>query len=110
MNNRFLWLHPVDGFLGANAFKNYRVEIDYENNRVYFEKGEEPDPVEMDMVGLSVRQLPDSTYQIVGIVHKEGLPTVDGVEPGDILISINDLRAQGKTMGTVVDALRGKLG
>jgi hypothetical protein len=101
---------PVDGFLGPNAFKNYRVEIDYKNNRVYFEKGMEPDPGEMDLAGLSVRQLPDSTYQIVGVVYKEDKPMVDGIYPGDILISISDLQTKGKTMGTVVDALRGKPG
>jgi hypothetical protein len=102
--------HPVDGFLGPNALKSYRVEIDYENSRVYFEKSREPDPAELDIVGLSVRQLPDSTWQILGIVNKDGKPAIDGVEPGDILISINEVKTMGLTMGTVVDALRGKPG
>ncbi|MCX6227367.1 MAG: hypothetical protein NTV01_21950 [Bacteroidia bacterium] len=102
--------HPVDGFLGPNALKAYRVEIDYKNSLVYFEKGQESVPNEMDMVGLSVRQLQDSAYQIVGIVKKDGKPAVDGIEQGDILIKINDLQTRGATMGTVVDALRGKPG
>ena len=35
---------PVDGFIGPNALKEYRVEIDYANSLVYFEKVKENDP------------------------------------------------------------------
>ncbi len=100
----------VDGFLGPNVFKNFRVEIDYTNSLVYFEKGSESDAHEMDLVGISVRQLADSSYQIAGIVHKNNKPLVEGVEPGDILVSIGDFKTMGETMGKVVDALRGKPG
>jgi len=64
----------------------------------------------MDMVGLSVRQLADSSYQIIGIVKKDNKPAVEGVESGDILISVGDFKTKGATMGTVIDALRGKPG
>jgi len=36
--------------------------------------------------------------------------TVDGVASGDILLQVGDVPATGATMGTVVDALRGKPG
>jgi len=101
---------PVDGFIGPNALKGYRVEIDYANSLVYFEKGKENDPTEMDIVGLSVRQLPDSTYQVVGLVQKNGKPCVDNIEPEDIIVSIDGFQTKGATMGTVVDKLRGKPG
>jgi hypothetical protein len=101
---------PVDGFLGTNAFKAYRIEIDYANSIVYFEKDAEIDTNDMDMVGLSVRQLADSSYQIIGIAKKDNKPAVEGVESGDILISIGDFKTKGATMGTVIDALRGKPG
>jgi hypothetical protein len=101
---------PVDGFIGPNALKGYRVEIDYANSLVYFEKVKDNDPTEMDMVGMSVRQLPDSTYQVVGLVEMNGKPCVEGIEPEDIIISIDGFQAKGATMGTVVDKLRGKPG
>ncbi len=101
---------PVDGFIGPNALKGYRVEIDYANSLVYFEKGKDNDPTEMDMVGMSVRQLPDSTYQVVGLVQRNGKTCVEGIEPEDIIISIDDFQTKGATMGTVVDKLRGKPG
>jgi hypothetical protein len=103
-------LKPVDGFIGPNALKGYRVEIDYSNSLVYFEKGKENDPAEMDMVGLSIRQLPDSTYQVVGLVQRNGKSCVEGIEREDIIVSIDGFQAKGKTMGTVVDKLRGKPG
>jgi len=101
---------PVDGFLGANLLKNYRIEIDYLNSLVYFEKGAETDAPEMDMVGLSVRQLPDNSYQVVGVAEKNGRPSVEGVEPGDIIIAIDGYLMKGQTMGNVVDKLRGTPG
>jgi hypothetical protein len=103
-------LRLVDGFLGPNAFKAFRVEIDYVNSLMYFEKGGEFDNHDLDIVGLSVRQLADSTYQIVGIAKKDGKTFVDGIEPGDILSGIEDFKTKGATMGNVVDALRGKPG
>lgn len=101
---------PVDGFLGPNALKSFRVEIDYINNMVYFEKGAEIDFREMDLVGISVRQLEDKTYQIVGVIQKDGKSLAEGVEPGDILLKIDDMSTKGLTMGKVVDALRGNPG
>jgi hypothetical protein len=103
-------VRPVNGFLGSNVFKNYRLEIDYLNSMVYFEKGTEPDMAEMDMVGLSVRQLPDYSYQVVGIVNKNGKTSVEGVEPGDIITYIDGYHTKGATMGNVVDKLRGNVG
>lgn len=101
---------PVDGFLGPNVLKDYRVEIDYCNNAIYFIKGKEASSDEMNLVGISVRELPDSTYQVLGVVEKAGKPCVEGVEPEDIIVSIDGFVVKGKTMGNVVDKLRGKLG
>ncbi|MFC1724399.1 hypothetical protein ACFL4T_02140 [candidate division KSB1 bacterium] len=103
-------LRPVDGFLGPNALKAFRVEIDYINNEVYLEKGAEFDSHDMDIAGLTLRPLEDGRYQVIGIAKLEGKPAVKGVEPGDILLQIDDLKTTGATMGTVIDALRGKPG
>jgi hypothetical protein len=101
---------PVDGFLGSNALKAFRVEIDYANSAVYFEKGAEFDSRDMDLVGLTLRQEADGSYQVIGIAEKNGEPAVKSVEPGDKLLEVGGLKARGATMGTVVDALRGKPG
>jgi hypothetical protein len=101
---------PVNGFLGANALKAFRVEIDYAGSAVYFEKGGEADSHDMDLVGLTLRLEPDSVYTVVGVAEKEGRPSVEGVLPGDRLLEVDALQATGATMGTVVDALRGKPG
>jgi hypothetical protein len=101
---------PVVGFLGANALKSFRIEVDYANGLVYFEKTSESSVTDMDLVGLSVRQLDDGSYEIIGVARKDGRSAVEGVEVGDVLISIGDLTVKSATMGTVVDALRGKPG
>lgn len=101
---------PVDGFLGPNAFKAFRIEIDYANGAVYFEKGAPFDSHDMDVVGLTLRPEADGSYRVIGVARKDGKPVVDGVQPGDVLLQVGDLEATGATMGTVVDALRGKPG
>jgi hypothetical protein len=101
---------PVQGFLGANALKAFRVEVDYANQAVYFEKGADFDSHDMDIVGLTLRPEPDDTYSVIGIAKNNGKPVVEGVEPEDILLQVENLKATGATMGTVVDALRGRPG
>ncbi|MCX5752837.1 MAG: hypothetical protein NTW97_04215 [Candidatus Krumholzibacteria bacterium] len=101
---------PVNGFLGPNAFKAFRVEIDYAGGAVYFEKTGEFDTFDTDLVGLTLRPEDDGSYSVLGVVSKDGKPAVGGVEPGDKLLGIGDLKTTGATMGTVVDALRGKPG
>ena len=101
---------PVDGFLGPNFLKAYRVELDYQNQLVYFDQDIEFNSDDMDLVGLTLRPETDGRYQVIGISSKDDKQTVKGVEPGDILLKIDDLVVTGATMGTVVDALRGKPG
>ena len=101
---------PVNGFLGANAFKSFRIEIDYKNSKVYFKKGTTSDTHDLDLVGLTLRLEDDGNYSIVGVSEKDGKPSVEGVESGDLLIQVDDLIIKGETMGKVVDALRGKPG
>ena len=101
---------PVDGFLGPNAFKAFRVEIDYANGAVYFEKGAESDLHDMDTVGLTLQPQADGRYRVIGVTQKDGKPAVQGVEPGDSLLQIGELKVTGLTMGAVADALRGNPG
>ena len=101
---------PVVGFLGPNAFAEYRVEIDYAGSAVYFEKKAETDTRDMDLVGLTIRLGADGVYEVLGAAVAEGKTTVEGVKPGDKLVQIDALETKGATMGTVVDALRGRPG
>lgn len=101
---------PVDGFLGANAFNAYRVEIDYPNTAVYFEKGTESISHDMDLVGLTLRPEADGSYTIIGVPVREGQPVVPGIAAGDLLLRVDELETAGATFGTVMDALRGRPG
>jgi hypothetical protein len=101
---------PVDGLLGPNAFKAFRVGIDYVNSAVYFEKTAEFDKHDLDIVGLTLQPQVDGGYKVIGVARYEGKPSVVGVEPGDVLQQVGNLKVVGATMGTVIDAMRGKPG
>lgn len=101
---------PVNGFFGPNIFKAYRIEIDFPNNAVYFERGPAVDVHDMDILGLTLRPLTDGRYQVIGVIGKNGKPLVEGIKSGDILLQVGDLKTTGATMGAVVDAMRGAPG
>lgn len=101
---------PVAGFLGPNVFKNCRVEIDYRNQAVYFEKSQGVPAPDMDILGLTLQPLNDKRYIVLGVVKRDGKPVIEGVEPEDMLLQIDDLKVTGQTMGKVIDAMRGKPG
>lgn len=103
-------VRPVAGFLGPNAFKNFRMEIDYKNGKVYFKKREKPQYNDMDIVGITLRPVTGGRYQIIGTVRRDGKSVIEGIVPGDMLIQIDDFKTEGQTMGKVFDALRGKPG
>ncbi len=100
---------PVVGMLGPNALKAFRVEIDYAGSAVYLEKTSGFDAHDMDLVGLTL-QPTGETFVILGVVKKNGKPSVEGVEAGDKLVRVDSLETRGASMGAVVDALRGKPG
>lgn len=101
---------PVDGFLGPNVLKSYRIEIDYMNSAVYFEKNITAGIHDMDIVGLTLQPQPGGGYIIIGVSTILGKPSVEGVSIGDRIIQIDQLKITGATMGTVIDALRGNPG
>jgi hypothetical protein len=101
---------PVAGFLGPNALRAFRVEIDYAHGACYLERDAGCDLHDMDIVGLTLNPEPDGRFVVVGIVQVDGRPAVEGVEPGDVLLRIDGRETAGATFGTVVDALRGEPG
>ncbi|MBE0646783.1 MAG: hypothetical protein IH596_03255 [Bacteroidales bacterium] len=103
-------VHPVDGFLGPNAYNAFCLGIDYRNQLIYFYQSGEPEPNDMDLVGLTLHPEADSSWVVIGVARTNGKPLVEGVKAGDKLLQIDDLKTTGATMGTVVDALRGKPG
>jgi|WetSurMetagenome_2_1015567.scaffolds.fasta_scaffold00001_99 hypothetical protein len=103
-------VRPVNGFIGPNIFKDFRIHISYSDSTVFFKKSNTLHQPEADVVGITIRLLDDMRYEIAGVAEKNGIPLVDGLEKGDILLQVGNLMTTGATMGTVSDALRGKPG
>lgn len=101
---------PVKGFIGPNIFGHCRVEIDYAGNAVYFEPRESSSPDDLCLVGITLAPGNDGRWTVIGVITKEKKPLVDGVQPGDILLRTGTTITTGATMGSVIDALRGKPG
>jgi hypothetical protein len=101
---------PVLGFIGANVLKGYRLEVDFPNKMTYWEAGTAPEPNDLDIVGLNIRPEADGGYSVAAVAVKGGKPAVEGVRPGDRIISVDGRDTAGSAMGAAVDSLRGAPG
>jgi len=101
---------PVVGILGANVLRGFRLEVDYPSQMSYWQPGPPLEPTDLDIVGLTLRPEADGSYTVAGVVQRDGVLTVKGVEPGDTLRRIGSLETHGASMGTVIEALRGMPG
>lgn len=97
----------VEGFLGPNAFLNFCVGLDYQNEVVYLDQKAKTTRMDMDIIGIAIRRESDGNYSVVGSVNQDGIPKIEKIKPGDRLLKIDDLVVRGLTMGRVIDALRG---
>jgi hypothetical protein len=101
---------PTVGSLGSNVFLSYRVGLDYAHSTVYFDIGRLFRFPDFDVVGLVLRPEDDGRYTILAVPDFEGKPAVEGVQPRDRLIAVNDIPVTGATMGQVWSMLGGTPG
>ena len=101
---------PAVGVLGSNMLLNYRVGLDYAHSMVYFDLGRTYKFPDFDVVGLILRPEGDGRFSVLGVADFDGKPSVEGVQPGDHLVAINDLAVRDATMGQVWSMLGGKPG
>lgn len=101
---------PVIGAIGGNALRSFRVQIDYAGQAVYFVPGAAFSEHDLDVVPVTIQPVGKS-FQVLGVTRDSGgKPLVGGVERGDQLIAVGNLKTSGASMAAVTDALRGKPG
>jgi predicted aspartyl protease len=101
---------PVVGIVGANVLRGFRLEVDFLKQMSYWQPGPPMKSTDLDIVGLTLRPEANGSFTVAGVAKQNGNPAVQGVEAGDTLRRIDALQTDGETMGTVIDALRGKPG
>lgn len=100
---------PVIGWIGGNVLRDFRITIDYPNHMSYWLRQREADPHDLDLVGLTLVRR-SGNYFVGGVVKKNGLATVGGVEVGDRLVRVDSLATYGAMRDTVLAALGGAPG
>jgi len=104
----------TSGLLGSQAFLNYRVGIDYARAMVYFEIGRMFMFPDFDVIGLVLRPEDDGSFTVLSVADFAGNPSVAagerGVQPGDHLVSVDQIPVRGATMGQVWKMLGGTPG
>lgn len=98
------------GLIGANAFADYRVGVDYAHSTLYLQRTLTKSAPDMDVVGLILRPEADEKYTIIGVADYNGKPAVPDVKVGDVLLGVDGAPATGATMGQVWSLLGGTPG
>jgi hypothetical protein len=101
---------PTIGLIGANAFIDSRVGVDYAHHALYIQRAQTKPAPDMDVVGLTLRPEPDEKYKVIGVVDYHGKPSVLDVKAGDVLVGVDGAPATGATMGQVWSLLGGTPG
>ena len=100
---------PVIGWIGGNVLKDFRLTIDYPSRTIYWLQDSDPEANDLDQVGLTLRS-ERGEYFVESVARKNGVPTVEGVLPGDQLIRAGDLELRGATWGQIYGAMHGRPG
>jgi predicted aspartyl protease len=101
---------PIFGAIAGNILKTMRVEIDFPENAVFIEQRGQPDPRDLDSVGLVLRVEDDGKYRVTGIARKEGRPVLEAIQSGDELARVDGLSTKGATRDAVIRSLQGRPG
>ena len=96
-------------WIGGNVLKNYRLTLDYPNRMSYWLQQSPPDAHELDQVGITLVHFGSHTG-VAAIVNKNGAPAVNGVMPGDEIVSIDGIPTAAMTHGELLNALHGAPG
>lgn len=99
----------VDGWIGGNVMKSFRVTIDYRGHMSYWLQQSPIDRNDLDQVGIVLSHF-DGVATVVGVAEKNGVPMVAGVQPGDKLLKIDDRDTAVLKRGELLESLHGKPG
>jgi hypothetical protein len=102
---------PVIGWLGGNALQDFKLTIDYPNQTTYWLRQRPADARDLNQVGVTLVRRGDR-YFIGGVVRLPGTNrlTVDGLQPGEELASIDGRPVRGLGKDAVLSALHGRPG
>ena len=95
---------PVIGSIGGNVLRQFRVDIDYPDGRLYLKREGARGGTPLDMVGIMLEPF-DRGYGVVGVAKNE--PTL---KKGDELLGIGDTPISGLTIAEIMHKLAGNPG
>jgi hypothetical protein len=97
---------PVLGWFGGNVLKQFRLTIDYPARTMYWLREMSPDTTELDQIGLTLG-VAKGAVLVAGLARKHGQPVIDGVRPGDELVSVDGHVLATGTLAEVFESMHG---
>ncbi|MBV8476611.1 MAG: hypothetical protein JOZ36_08100 [Acidobacteria bacterium] len=101
---------PTVGLIGADVLMNFSVGVDYAHSSLYFKQLSKYAAPGIDVVGLCLRPEEDGHYSVIGVAEHDRTRSVPEVRKGDLLMTVDNARITGATMGQVWSLLSGSPG
>jgi hypothetical protein len=100
---------PVDGWIGGNVLRDYRLTIDYAHHVSYWQRTADEMLDDLNSVGISL--IHGTRNYFVGEIVQNGCDAlIAGVEIGDKLLAVDGLDISSASRGEVIAALHGQAG
>jgi hypothetical protein len=101
---------PTIGLIGADVLLNYQVGLDYSHSTIYLKQLSKYLSPGIDVVGITLKPEEDGKYTVIGIASHDGQPSAPDVHVGDTLLTVDNARVSGGTMGQAWSLLSGSPG
>jgi carboxyl-terminal processing protease len=101
---------PILGALAGNVLREFRVEIDYANEKTYFERTGGSPAGDLDLVGLTMTAGPKGSVKVTGVSPAADESARNGIRAGDLLRTVDGAPVTGLSLMQIVERLRGKPG
>jgi predicted aspartyl protease len=102
----------IVGAVAGNILHGFRVEIDYQHGMTYLKQSSQPEPNDLDSVGIIFRTLTDGTYYVAGVADKDENDVFSqcSVNAGDRILQVDRLKVTGASRSALIQSLTGRPG
>ena len=108
--NHYKTPNPIEGALGGNVLRRFRVEIDYPHGETYLGQTSEEAGEDMNSAGL-VLDIDGANKLVVRAISSSAAPlTKSNVRVNDVILEIDGEREKPWTITNASDALAGAIG
>jgi hypothetical protein len=101
---------PIVGALSGNVLRRFRLDLDYPGGVAYLKLDGSSDFTDLACAGIVLEIKDNGDVVVSGVSRRDGVAEIAGVEPGDIILRVDDHEMTGSSLAMALDHLSGTPG